>query len=57
MLLADFHCLDLDLASENIQLLKLIIDLVDMLNIDRFFAVGTLHEGESNSQGAPLVLE
>ena len=56
-LLADLHGLDLNVASENLKLLKLVVDLVDMLDVERLLAVGTAHEGEGDPQGAPLVLE
>ena len=57
LLFTDLHRLNLDFAPEDVKLLELIVDLVDMLDIDGLLAVGAAHEGESDPQGAPLVLK
>ena len=55
--LANFHCLYLNFAPQDCQLLDLIVDLVDMLNINRLLAAWAAHEGERDSQRAPLVFK
>ena len=55
--LANFHGLYLNIAPQDSQLFNLIVDLVDMLNIDRLLAAWAAHEGERDSQRAPLVFK
>ena len=47
----------MDLAPQDRQLLDLVVNLVDMLNIDRLLAAWAAHEGERDPQRAPLVLK
>ena len=55
--LANFHRFYLNLAPQDSQLFDLVVDLVDMLNIYRLLAAWAAHEGERDSQRAPLVFK